>query len=61
MKDIINEYLLSGDKFTLEVHLRQCGFMYSVCGPFTKERIPKFKETRYSAHIYLNKLDKTCF
>ena len=30
-----------------EMHLRQPGFTYSVCGPFTKnkERIQKFKET----------------
>ena len=30
-----------------EMHLRQPGFMYSACGPFTtnKERIKKLKET----------------
>ena len=30
-----------------EMHLKQPGFTYSTCGPFTKnmERIPKFKET----------------
>ena len=29
-----------------EIHLRQSGFAYSACGPFTKdkERIRKFKE-----------------
>ena len=27
----------------------------------SKERIQKFKETRYSRHIYQNELDKTCF
>ena len=31
-----------------ETYLRQPGFTYSTCGPFTKnkERIQKFKETR---------------
>ena len=45
------------------MHLRQPGFTYSACGPFTKnkERIQKFKETGDSQHIYQNKLDKACF
>ena len=46
-----------------EKHLRQPGFIYSACGPFTKnkERIQKFKETGDSRYIYQNKLDKVCF
>ena len=46
-----------------EKHLRQPGFIYSACGPFTKnkERIHKFKETGDSWYIYQNKLDKVCF
>ena len=46
-----------------EKHLRQPGFIYSACGPFTKnkERIHKFKETGDSRYIYQNKLDKVCF
>ena len=37
--------------------------MYSVCGPFTKnkERIPKFKEAGDTSYIYKNELDKACF
>ena len=33
------------------MHLKQSGFIYSACGPFTKnkERIQKFKETRVQA------------
>ena len=27
-----------GDKFMPKMHLRQSGFRYSVCGPFTKKR-----------------------
>ena len=46
-----------------EMHLRQPGFTYSACVPFTKnkERIQKFKETGDSRYIYQNKLDKACF
>ena len=37
-----------------EMHLRQPGFTYSACGPFTKnkERLNKFKETAGSRCIY---------
>ena len=47
----------------LQMHLRQPGFTYSACGPFTKskERIKKFKETGDSQYIYQNELDKACF
>ena len=46
-----------------EMHLRQPGFMYSVCGPFTKnkEQIQKIKETRDSRYIYRSELDRACF
>ena len=46
MNKIINKLLLSGKKFMLEMHLKQPGFTYKACGPFTKnkERIKKFKE-----------------
>ena len=46
-----------------EMHLRQPGFTYSVCGPFTKnkERIQKFIGTGDSRYIYQNELDKACF
>ena len=46
------------------MHLRQSQFVYSACGPFTKnkERIQKFKETRDStSYIYKNELDEACF
>ena len=41
MNNIINKFLLAGDKFMPEMHLRQPQFVYSACGPFTrhKERI----------------------
>ena len=45
------------------MHLKQSGFTYSACGPFTKnkERIKKFKETGDTSYIYKNELDKACF
>ena len=63
MNEIVNKFLLAGDKFTPEMYLRQPGFTYSVCGPFTKnkERIQKFKETGDTSYIYKNELDKACF
>ena len=46
-----------------EMHLRQPGFTYSACGPFTrnKERIQKFKEAVNIDFIHRNELDKACF
>ena len=63
MKEIVNKFLLAGDKFMPEMHLKQPGFTYSACGPFTKnkERIQKFKETGDTSYIYKNELDKACF
>ena len=59
---IINTFLLGGDKFMPEMHLRQTQFTYSACGPFTKhkQRIQKFKETGDTNYIYKNELDKFC-
>ena len=47
MNEIISKFLLAGDKFMSEMHLRQPGFTCSICGPFrkNKETIQKFKET----------------
>ena len=47
MNNIINKFLLAGDKFMPEMHLKQPGFTYSASGPFTKnkERIKKFMQT----------------
>ena len=63
MNEIINKFLLVGDKFVPEMHLRQPGFTYSGCGPFTKnkERIDKFMTTGNTDFIYRNELDKVCF
>ena len=39
--EIINKFSLDGDKSMSEMHVRQLGFTYGACGPFTKikERI----------------------
>ena len=62
MNEIV-KCLLAGDRFMPEMHLKQPGFTYSACGPFTKnkERIRKFKETGDTSYIYKNELDKACF
>ena len=56
MNEIVNNFLLLGDKFMPEMYLRQPRSVYSACGPFTKnkKRIQKFKETGDSR--YINKL-----
>ena len=45
---IVNKFLLAGDKFMHEMHLKQPGFTYSACETFTKnkERIQKLKKNR---------------
>ena len=63
MNNIINKFLLVGDKFMPEMHLRQPRCVYSACGPFTrhKERTKEFKRTGDTRYIYRNELDKACF
>ena len=63
MNNIINKFLLAGDKFMPEMHVRQPQSTFSACGPFTKhkQRIQKFKETGDTNYIYKNELDKACF
>ena len=63
MNEIVNKFLLVGDTFMPEMHLREPGFTYSACGPFTqnKERIQRFKETGDTSYIYKKELDKACF
>ena len=62
MNNLINKFLLAGDKFMPEIHLRQPQFTYSACGPFTnhEERIQKFKETGDTNSVFKNELDKAC-
>ena len=63
MNNLINKFLIAGDKFMPEIHLRQPRFVYSACGPFTshKERINEFKRTGDTRYIYRNNLIKLVF
>ena len=63
MNEIVNKFLLVGDKFVPEIHSKQPGFTYGVCVPFTrnKQRIQKFMQTGDTNYIYKNELDKACF
>ena len=63
LNEIVNKLLLASDRFVPEMHLKQPGFTYSACGPFTqsKERIKKIKETGDTKYIYRNQIDKACF
>ena len=62
MNEIVNKFLLISDKFIPEMHLKQPGFTYSACGPFTKnkERIEKFMQTGNTDCVYKNELGKGC-
>ena len=63
MNQIVNKFLLAGDKLMPEMHLKQPGFTYSACGSFTrnKQRIQKFMQTGDTNYIYKNELHKACF
>ena len=63
MNEIVNKFLLAGDKLMPEIHLKQLGFTYGACGPFTKnkERIENFMQTGNPDFIYRDELDKVCF
>ena len=63
MNNIINKFLLAGDKSMPETYLKQHQFVYSACVPFTrhKERIKEFKRTGDTRLLYRNELDKACF
>ena len=59
----MNNFVLPGDKFMPEMYLKQPGFIYSACGPFTKnkEKIEKLMQTGNTDFIFGNEIDKACF
>ena len=64
VNNIINKFLLAGNKFMSELHLVEpIVKKYSACGPFTKhtQRIQDFSNTGKLSYIYKNDLDKVCF
>ena len=60
---MIYKSLLAAEKFMPEIHLKQPGFTYNGCGPFTKnkERIRRFKEREGTKYIYKHEIDKAYF
>ena len=61
MSVIGNKFLLVGNKFMRQMHLKQPGFTYSACGPCTrKKKKKKFMQTGNIGYIYKNDLDKAC-
>ena len=54
MNEIVNKFLLTGDKFMTEMYLRQPGFTYSACDPFTKNKGILFKG------VFIPKLLNNC-
>ena len=52
-----------GDTFMPGIYLKQTGFTYSSCGPFTKNKagIENITQTGNTNFIYKNELDKACF
>ena len=63
MNEIINTFLLAGDRFMPQMHLKQLGFTCSAFGSLTKnkEKIQKIEETGDANYIHKNKLNKVCF
>ena len=62
--DIINKFLLIGDKFIFEMHLWDPKVKkHSACGPFTRhqKRIDMFMKDGRLSHILKNRLDAACF
>ena len=63
MNEIVNKFLLVGDKFMPEMHLKQPGFTYIACGPFTKnkEKTVKIIQARNTDFIYKNEPGRLVF
>ena len=63
MNEIVNKFLLAGDKYMPEMHLKQLGFTNSACGPFTKnkERIQNLKKQEIQAIFIKMNLIKHAF
>ena len=63
MNEVVQKFLLPGDKYMPEMHLKQPGLTYSPFSPFTKNKeiIKLLKETGDSRYIYQNELDKAWF
>ena len=67
MNEIVNKFLLAGEKFMPEMHLKSLLHLIRThlqCLWTThekQERIQEFKETGNSRYIYKNEPDKACY
>ena len=62
MNESVNKFLLAGDTFMPGMYLKQSGFTYSACGPFTKTKKEWKSLCRQETRIsFTNELDKACF
>ena len=57
--EIVNKFLLAGDKFMPEMYLKEPRFTYSACGQRNNSKIKK--KAGDAKYVYRNKLDKSCF
>ena len=51
MYEIVNKFLLVGNKFMPEIHLRQPGLTYSACGPFTRSKERMYADRKYRFYM----------
>ena len=56
MNETVNKFILSGDKFMPEMHLKQPGFTHSACGPFTKKGKESKNLCKQEIHIIFTKM-----
>ena len=64
MNELANKFLLAGDKFQPEMHLKQPRFTYSAGGLFLKKTKKEFKDLKKQKiikYIYRKEPDKSCF
>ena len=63
MNEIVNKFLIAGDKFMPEMHLRQMDLNIVLVDNLqkNKELMQNFKEIGDSRYVYQNELDKACF
>ena len=55
MNEMVNNFLLAGDKFMPEMHLRQPGFTSSGCALFTKNKDSIKLKKQESHHIFIKR------
>ena len=47
MNEIVNKFLLVGDRFMPEIHLKQPGFTYNACGPLAQKQSKSASDPKY--------------